>query len=180
MLDFIKDTQNSPFPWFNALASLEKLCQAVVARNDLANLQPTLNKGDRGGSLTIFLTDCRYQIFDNFDFFDQICLKRIFPIENGKIALVRVFMVVTYDIKLFRSGGDRHNGILMCLLLLVAETINFSKQEVIKVHQLFCMDFNHPARLGCHKYCGRGDQFFLIYHVTSGDHVFKGLCGLIS
>ena len=26
MLDFIKDTQNSPFPWFNALASLEKLC----------------------------------------------------------------------------------------------------------------------------------------------------------
>ena len=26
MLDFIKDTQNSLFPWFNALASLEKLC----------------------------------------------------------------------------------------------------------------------------------------------------------
>ena len=26
MLDFIKDTQNSHFPWFNALASLEKLC----------------------------------------------------------------------------------------------------------------------------------------------------------
>ena len=26
MLDFIKDTQNSPFSWFNALASLEKLC----------------------------------------------------------------------------------------------------------------------------------------------------------
>ena len=32
-------------------------------------------------------------------------------------------MVVTYYIKLFRTGADRHNGILMSLLLLVAETI---------------------------------------------------------
>ena len=31
-------------------------------------------------------------------------------------------MDVTYYIKLFRAGADRHNGILMCLLLLVAET----------------------------------------------------------
>ena len=36
-------------------------------------------------------------------------------------------MVVTYYIKLFRSGAERHNGILMSLLLLVAETI---KQKV--------------------------------------------------
>ena len=34
-------------------------------------------------------------------------------------------MVVTYYIKLFRTGADRHNGILMSLLFLVAETINF-------------------------------------------------------
>ena len=32
-------------------------------------------------------------------------------------------MVVTYCIKLFRTGADRHNGILMSLLFLVAETI---------------------------------------------------------
>ena len=32
-------------------------------------------------------------------------------------------MVVTYYIKLFHTGADRHNGILMSLLLLVAETI---------------------------------------------------------
>ena len=32
-------------------------------------------------------------------------------------------MVVTYYIKLFRNGADRHNGILMSLLLLGAETI---------------------------------------------------------
>ena len=32
-------------------------------------------------------------------------------------------MVVTYYIKLFRTGAERHNGILMSLLLLVAETI---------------------------------------------------------
>ena len=32
-------------------------------------------------------------------------------------------MVVTYYVKLFRTGADRRNGILMSLLLLVAETI---------------------------------------------------------
>ena len=36
-------------------------------------------------------------------------------------------MVVTYYIKLFRTGTDEYNGILMSLLLLVAETIGFSK-----------------------------------------------------
>ena len=34
-------------------------------------------------------------------------------------------MVVTCYIKLFQAGADRHNGILMSLLLLVAETKNF-------------------------------------------------------
>ena len=33
-------------------------------------------------------------------------------------------MVVTYYVKLFRIGTDRHNGILMSLLLLVTETID--------------------------------------------------------
>ena len=33
-------------------------------------------------------------------------------------------MVVTYYIKLFRTGADKHNGILMYLLLLDAETIS--------------------------------------------------------
>ena len=47
-----------------------------------------------------------------------------FPVENGKIALVRASMVVTYYIKLFRTGADRHNGILMSLLLQVEETIS--------------------------------------------------------
>ena len=32
-------------------------------------------------------------------------------------------MVVTYYVKLFRTGADRRNGILMSLLLLVAEAI---------------------------------------------------------
>ena len=35
-------------------------------------------------------------------------------------------MVVTYYIKLFRTGADRHNGVLISLLLLVAETTNTS------------------------------------------------------
>ena len=57
------------------------------------------------------------------NFFDQICPKREFPVENRKIALVHASMVITYHIKLFHMGADRHNGILMSLLLLVAETI---------------------------------------------------------
>ena len=63
----------------------------------------------------------------NFDFSDQICPERVFPLGNGKIALVRASMVVTSYIKLFRTGANRHNGILMSLFLLVAETISFSK-----------------------------------------------------
>ena len=40
---------------------------------------------------------------------------------NGKIALLCAPMVVTYYIKPFRTGAYRHNGILMSLLVLVAE-----------------------------------------------------------
>ena len=40
-------------------------------------------------------------------------------------------MDATYYIKLFRAGADRHNGILMCLLLLVAETINSGYFDLI-------------------------------------------------
>ena len=36
-------------------------------------------------------------------------------------------MFVTYYIKLFRTGADRRNGILMSLLLPVARTINLRK-----------------------------------------------------
>ena len=43
--------------------------------------------------------------------------------ENAKITLLRASMVVTYYVKLFRTGADRHSSILMPLLLLVAETI---------------------------------------------------------
>ena len=38
-------------------------------------------------------------------------------------ALLRESMVVSFYIKLFRTGVDRHNGILMFLLLLVAGTV---------------------------------------------------------
>ena len=34
-------------------------------------------------------------------------------------------MAVTYYIKLFRTGADRHNDILMSVLLLVAETTSY-------------------------------------------------------
>ena len=38
-------------------------------------------------------------------------------------------MVVTYYIKHFRPKADRHNGILMSLLLLVVETIKLLETE---------------------------------------------------
>ena len=60
-------------------------------------------------------------------YFDQISPKRVFPIENWKNAPVRVSMVVNYYVKLFRTGADRFNGILMSLLLVVVETINYLK-----------------------------------------------------
>ena len=52
---------------------------------------------------------------------------------NAKITLLRVSMVVTYYIKLFRTGADIHNGILLSLLLLVAETI---KKLLLNVNNL--------------------------------------------
>ena len=45
----------------------------------------------------------------------------IFPVGNGKTALVRASMVVTYYNKIFHAGADRHNGILMSLLILVSD-----------------------------------------------------------
>ena len=47
----------------------------------------------------------------------------VFLIENGKIVLMRESMVLVYYVKLFRTGAERRNSILMSLLLLVAEAI---------------------------------------------------------
>ena len=58
-VEFAQRYPEFPSPWFNIVPSLEKLCQAVEEKNDQANLQPTLNKGAGGASLTIFVTDCR-------------------------------------------------------------------------------------------------------------------------
>ena len=46
---------------------------------------------------------------------------------NAKIAFLRASMVVSYYIKLFRTGADRHNSILMFLLFLVTETTREKK-----------------------------------------------------
>ena len=48
----------------------------------------------------------------------------VFQVGNEKITFVGASMVVTYYIKLFRTGAERHNNILMSLLALVAETIS--------------------------------------------------------
>ena len=45
-------------------------------------------------------------------------------------------MVVTYYIKFFQTGTDRHNGILMYLLLLVVEKIIFLLSNPLKFSQI--------------------------------------------
>ena len=69
---------------------------------------------------------------DNFEFFDQISPNKVFLVKNGKIAFLRASMVVCYYIKLFRKGADRHNVVLMSLLLLVVDAINIVFLILIK------------------------------------------------
>ena len=64
---------------------------------------------------------------------DQICPKRVFLVENAKIAIARASMVIIYYIKLFRTGAGRHNGILMSLLLLVPDTVIAENPHMLSV-----------------------------------------------
>ena len=53
----------------------------------------------------------------------------------------RESMAVICYIKLFRTGADRHNGILMSLILLVTETIMIKvKMQLEKDHILFIVN----------------------------------------
>ena len=65
-----------------------------------------------------------------------------FPNWKTKIALLRASMVSTNYIKLFRTGADRHNGILMSILLLVVET-----NTVWYRSGVFIFDFNHSQHV---------------------------------
>ena len=56
---------------------------------------------------------------------------------NATIALLLASMVVTYYNKVFWTGDDRHNGILMSLLLLVAEITKLLKNHVLNICPLF-------------------------------------------
>ena len=38
---------------------------------------------------------------------------------------------------------------------------------------------HHPAKFTDHRHCASGDTMFYIYHVTSSNNVFKGLCNCI-
>lgn len=53
MFDLLEDSQNHS-SWFNVVPSLQNLCWAVEARDEEANLQPTLNK-EAGGWVSQFL-----------------------------------------------------------------------------------------------------------------------------
>ena len=55
-------------------------------------------------------------------FWTKFAQKRFFLVGDGKIALARASVVVTYYIKLFYMEADRHNGIFILIFLLVAET----------------------------------------------------------
>ena len=63
----------------------------------------------------------------NFSLNRQI---RFFRSNLPEIRKMRASMVVTYYIKLFRTGANRHNGILMSLVHLVAEVKRSSTKDV--------------------------------------------------
>ena len=83
-------------------------------------------------------------------FFDQICPKKEFPVENGKIALVCASTVVSCYVKLFRtfptdttvfwclfSSSHRDKNKLRTLLILLTEIRNshprcYMKKGVLK------------------------------------------------
>ena len=79
---------------------------------------------------------------------DQIFPKRVFLDENREIVLVRASVVVTYYIKLFCMGADRHNGILMSLLLLVAETIKTPELCQRLRSDNFILNFEQNSHVG--------------------------------
>ena len=64
------------------------------------------------------------------NFFWPNLLKNGISSRNRKIALVRTSMVATYYIKIFRTGADRNNSILMSLLLLVRRDIKGNRAKV--------------------------------------------------
>ena len=73
-------------------------------------------------------------------------------------------MVVTYYIKLFRTGADRHNGILMSLLLVIAETkINifnkFCVSKFINIANISILGPNLPESI----ILGQDNQLQVIY-----------------
>ena len=42
------------------------------------------------------------------------------------------------------------------------------------------MEGDQPDKFSDHRHCDSEDTMFLIYHETSRDHMFKGLCGFMS
>ena len=58
IFDLLKDTQDCACPLTKCLSIPKKLFKTVQARNEQANLQPTLNKEGDVASLTIYITDC--------------------------------------------------------------------------------------------------------------------------
>ena len=65
---------------------------------------------------------------------------------NAKIALWCGFMAVTYYIKLFLTGADRHNGTLVSLLLLVAETITTTTSSKFFVPPCYAQNLRRLIR----------------------------------
>ena len=56
---------------------------------------------------------------------------KAFCLFQAKIAFFHASMVVTYYTRLFRTRADRHNSILMSLLLLVAESMTNSSHSTL-------------------------------------------------
>ena len=66
---------------------------------------------------------------------------------NAKITVLRASMIITYNIKLFRTGADRHNGILMSLRVFsnTKNVLFLNTKNVLFLNKMKCIPFKNSV-----------------------------------
>ena len=83
--------------------------------------------------------------------------------------------------ELMKFKQEVSNNLGVCFLNLQIEWLTRprDKKTICFYGRKLLIACNHPARFGSHRNCSSGDKMFLIYSVTSCDHMFKGMCDLM-
>ena len=97
----------------------------MLARNDQANLQPTLNEGGDCAILTIFVTYCRKQPTIS-EVTDKLCHKLFQVAKISKLAIILDLLKVTKIIIILDLAKDRKLTSLKMLISPVMEGLRTS------------------------------------------------------